>query len=802
MKFTLEWLKEHLDTDAGLEEIAERLTAIGLEVEEIADRAGELAAFVTARVVEAKPHPNADKLQLCIVDTGSEQVQVVCGAPNARTDMKGVFAPSGTTIPGTGLHLKKAKIRGEESNGMLCSEREMGLSDDHEGIIELPEDTPIGVPFAEILGLNDPVFEIGITPNRQDCLGVHGIARDLAAAGLGVLKPLAIEAVAGTFSSPIDVVVDSESIEPAPCTMFVGRYIRGVKNGTSPKWLQDRLTAIGLRPISALVDMTNFYTFDVGRPLHVFDADTVNGNIHVRLSHRGEKLLALDGREYETDDTVTVISDDSGILGFGGVIGGEPSGCTEETVNVFIEAALFDPIRTAATGRKLQIESDARYRFERGVDPDFVVAGMELATRMVLDICGGVASDLVVSGSAPEWQREVELRPGRIRALGGVDVPTKEITKILTALGFQVTEQKEGNLVVMAPPWRTDIDGEADLVEEVVRIKGYDLIPPVPLPRETPVTRPVLSAGQRRRAAARRTLAARGMVEAVTFSFVSKRTVELFGDVADSLILANPISSDLDAMRPSVLPNLVAAAARNHDRGADGTALFELGPIYIDDTPEGQSQVAGGVRTGVAVSRDWRNRACDVDVFDAKADAAAALEACGFVAGNAQIMTQAPDWYHPGRSGVFKLGSKKTLAHFGELHPGVLQRLDIKVPVVAFELFLDEIPLPKARGRHSRPKLELADLPAVERDFAFVVDNDTPAAKVLAAVRGANKALISDVSIFDIYSGEGIDAGKKSIAFSVRLQPIEKTMAEAEIDAVAADIVAAVTKTTGGTLRG
>ena len=802
MKLTLEWLNEHLDTDAGLEEIAERLTAIGLEVEEISDRAGQLAAFVTARVVEAKPHPNADKLRLCVVDNGNEQVQVVCGAPNARADMKGVFAPTGTTIPGTGLHLKKAKIRGEESNGMLCSEREIGLSDDHEGIIELPDDTPIGVPVAEILGLHDPVVEIGITPNRQDCLGVHGIARDLAATGLGVIKPLAIEPIAGAFISPINVVIESGGIKPAPCAMFVGRYIRGVKNGPSPKWLQDRLTAIGLRPISALVDMTNFYTFDVGRPLHVFDADKVTGNIHVRLSNKGEKLLALDGREYETDDTVTVIADNEGVLGFGGVIGGEPSGCAEETVNVFIEAALFDPIRTAATGRKLQIESDARYRFERGVDPDFVVPGMEMATRMVLDICGGEASDLIVAGSAPDWCREVELRPGRIRALGGVDVPTSEITRILTALGFQVAEREGGNLLATVPPWRSDIDGEADLVEEVVRIKGYDSIPLVPLPRDTTVTRPVLSTAQRRRNAARRTLAARGMVEAVTFSFVSKRTVELFGDVADSLMLANPISSDLNAMRPSVLPNLVAAAARNHDRGTDGTALFELGPIYRDDTPEGQSQVAGGVRTGAAVSRDWRGHERDVDTYDAKADVAAALDACGFAAGNTQIITEAPGWYHPGRSGAFKLGPKKTLGHFGELHPGVLQDLDIKVPVVAFELFLDEIPLPKARARHTRAKFKLADLPAVERDFAFVVDNDTAAAQVVVAARSANKALIADVSVFDIYSGGGVATGKKSIAISVRLQPIEKTMTEAEIDAVATDIVAAVTKATGGTLRG
>ncbi len=802
MKFTLDWLREHLDTEASLDEIAARLTAIGLEVEEIADRAAELAAFVTARVVEARPHPNADKLQLCMVDNGSEQVQVVCGAPNARTDMKGVFAPAGTTIPGTGLHLKRAKIRGEVSNGMLCSEREMGLSDDHEGIIELPEETPIGVPFAELLGLDDPVVELGITPNRQDCLGVHGIARDLAASGMGTVKPLAIEPVAGTFTSPIEVVLKPEGVAPAPCPLFVGRYIRGVKNGPSPKWLQDRLAAIGLRPISTLVDMTNFYTFDVGRPLHVFDADKVTGNIHVRLSTKGERLLALDGREYETDNTVTVIADDAGVLGFGGVIGGEPSGCTDETINVFIEAALFDPIRTATSGRKLQIESDARYRFERGVDPDFVIAGMELATRMVLDICGGEPSGLVVAGAIPAWHRDLELRPERVRDLGGVDVPQEEIERILAALGFEVAGRDNGRLRVTVPPWRSDIDGEADLVEEVVRINGYDAIPPLPLPRQSAVTRPVLSPVQRRRAAARRTLAARGLIEAVTFSFASRQTVELFGGVDDPLVLANPISSDLDAMRPSLLPNLVAAAARNHDRGAPSTALFELGPVYRDDTPDGQSQVAGGIRSGAAIARSWRDSARNADAFDAKADVAAALDACGLAPESARIVADAPEWYHPGRSGGFTLGPRKTLAHFGELHPGVLKRLGIKVPVVAFELFLDEIPLPKSRGRHTRAKLELADLPAVERDFAFIVDADTAAEKLVAATRSANKALIADVSVFDIYSGEGIDAGKKSIAFSVRLQPTDKTLTEAEIDAVAADIVAAVTEATGGTLRG
>ncbi len=801
MKFTLGWLKDHLDTSAGLPEIVDQLTATGLEVEEVTDRAADLAAFITARVVEAKPHPNADKLQLCLVDTGSEQVQVVCGAPNARTAMKGVFAPVGATIPGTGLHLKKAKIRGEESQGMLCSEREMGISDEHDGIIELPDDTPIGVPFAELQGLNDPVIEIQITPNRQDCLGIHGIARDLAASGMGTAKPLIIDPVAGSFTSPIGVSLKFSGNEPLPCPLFVGRYIRSLKNGPSPKWLQDRLIAIGLRPISALVDMTNYYTFDVGRPLHVFDADKVAGNIHVRLSKKTERLAALNGNDYETDDAMTVIADDDGVLGLGGVIGGEPSGCTDKTVNVFIEAALFDPIRTAMTGRKLQIESDARYRFERGVDPAFVVDGMELATRLVLDICGGEASELVVAGAAPDWHRSLTLRPSRVHALGGVNLPEDEIVRTLTSLGFGIARENT-HLSVEIPSWRSDVDGEADLVEEVVRINGYDAIPPVPLPRRNAVTQPVLSPVQRRRSAVRRTLAARGLIEAVTFSFAPAPQVELFGGTDETLLLANPISSDLDAMRPSLLPNLVAAAGRNHDRGANATALFEVGPVYHDDSPKGQSQVAGGVRSGDARSRHWRDQSRVVDAFDAKADVVAALEAHGFSPDNAQIVADAPDWYHPGRSGVLKLGPQRTLAHFGELHPAVLRRMDLKVPVVAFELFLDDIPLPKVKARNTRAKLELADLPAVERDFAFVVDQEAAAATLVAAARAADKTLITEVSVFDVYDGEGIEPGKKSIAFSVRLQPTEKTMTEAEIDAVAANIVAAVSKATGGTLRG
>ncbi len=801
MKFTLGWLKQHLDTDATLDRVADTLTAVGLEVEAVSDRAADLAAFRVAYVVEAKQHPNADRLRVCIVDTGEEEVQVVCGAPNARTGMKGVFAPSGTTIPGTGLHLKPTVIRGVESNGMLCSEREMNLSDAHEGIIELPDDAPVGRPFAEVMGLDDPVIEIAITPNRQDCLGVHGVARDLAAAGLGTLKPLDISPVPGTYPNPIDVRLDFTPDTADACPMFVGRHFRGITNGPSPEWLQDRLRAIGLRPISALVDITNWMTFDLGRPLHVFDADSITGHLVVRPGRKGDRFMALDDKEYEADETMTVIADDDGMLSLGGVMGGASSGATPETVNCYFEAALFDPVRTAATGRKLGIESDARYRFERGVDPAFVVPGMEIATRLVLELCGGEASELVIAGTEPDWRRTVPFRPARVQHLGGLDIPENESLRILDALGFTVSGQGE-RLDVSVPSWRCDIGGESDLIEEVCRIHGYDGIPSVPLVKEGAVTRRARSRRQQRVATASRVLASRGLNEAVTWSFLPRAHAELFGGGSAELLLANPISADLDAMRPSLLPNLIAAAGRNVDRGIADVGLFEVGPQYAGDRLEDQATVAAGVRRGNSGPRHWAARPRPVDAFDAKADALALLAASGAPVDSLQVVADAPDWYHPGRSGQLKLGPRTVLAAFGEIHPAVLEHLDVKGPAVGFEVYLDAVPLPKDKGARTRPPLDAPDLPTVERDFAFIVAADVEARRVVRAARGADKVLIVDVSVFDVYQGKGVEEGCKSVAISVRLQPRDKTLTDTEIEAIAGKVVAAVAKATGGILRG
>ncbi len=803
MKFTLGWLKEHLDTTADADAVSDKLTAVGLEVEGVADRAKDLAPFIVAHVREASRHPNADKLQVCMVDTGSEVLQVVCGAPNAHAGMKGVFAPSGTTIPATGLVLKKTAIRGVESNGMLCSERELGLGTDHNGIIELPADAPIGAPFAKVMGLDDPVIEIAITPNRQDCLGVHGVARDLAAAGLGTLKPLKSVTVPGRFKSPIGVSLDLPS-DPAACPMFVGRYVRGVKNGPSPAWLQDRLKAIGLRPISTLVDITNFFTFDRSRPLHVFDADKVTGTIRARLAQPGETLLALNGNEYTLTGDETVIADDSAALGLGGVIGGESTGVGDGTVNVFIEAALFDPIRTARTGRRHGIDSDARYRFERGIDPEAVLSGMEAATQMVLDLCGGEASELVVAGTVPDWKRDIAFRPERVQQLAGLAMDEAEATRILHALGFQVDAAdylKLAALKVSVPSWRRDVHGEADLVEEVARIKGFEAIPAVPLTRDTVVARPAVTPEQARRARAKRLLADRGLMECVTWSFLPRAQAELFGGGQDSLRLANPISADLDTMRPSMLPNLIAAAGRNVDRGFTTVALFEVGPQYAGDAPEDQALVAAGIRRGQTGPRHWNAPPRDADLYDVKGDVMALLADLGVPADKVQIVAGAADWYHPGRSGTVQLGPKTILARFGDIHPRVLTAMDVKGPLVAFEVFLDAVPRAKAKTSRSRGSLRASDLPAVERDFAFVVDATVPAADLVRAARGADKVLIEDARVFDVFAGGSLGEGRKSLALSIRLQPTERTLTDDEIAAVAQKVIAAVTKATGATLR-
>lgn len=801
MKFTLSWLKDHLDTDADLNTIGETLTNIGLELEEVLDPAAALAPFTVGFVKSCEQHPNADRLKVCVVDTGKEEVQVVCGAPNARAGMKGVFAPAGSYIPGTGIDLKSAKVRGVESNGMLCSEKEMGLSEDHTGIIELPDDAPVGEPFARVAGLDDPVIEIAITPNRQDALGVHGIARDLAAAKLGTLKPLDTTSVTGRFESPVKWKRDLPKGKEDACPFVVGRYFKGVKNGPSPKWLQERLKAIGLRPISALVDITNLVTYDLARPLHVFDADKVKGDLTMRMAKAGEKILALDGREYALDPEITVIADAERVHGIGGIMGGEESGCTEETTNVFLEVALFDPTRTAASGRRLNILSDARYRFERGVDPESALWGAEVAARLILELCGGEASEIVSAGEMPDYAFDVTFRPARLDSLGGMHVPEEEIERILSAQGFEIKGKGE-RWTVGVPSWRIfDVHGEADLVEDILRVYGYDHIPSVSLRTEGAMPPVVVTPEQRRIRLARRALAARGMLEAVTWSFMDARLAPLFGGGKDDMKLANPISADLDEMRPSVLPNLIQAAGRNADKGYPDAALFEVGPQYATTEPDGQATVAAGVRAGNAGPRHWDTKPRPVDAYDAKADALAALNAAGAPTANLQTTTDAPDWYHPGRSGVLRLG-KNVLAVFGEVHPRVLRRLDVKGPMAVFEVFLDNLPPVKSKDSKTRPMLRPSPFQPVERDFAFLVDAATPAETLVRAAAGADKQLVTDVVIFDVYAGKGIPEGKKSVAFAVTLQPTEKTLTDEEIDAVAQKIIANVVKQTGGELRG
>jgi phenylalanyl-tRNA synthetase beta chain len=682
---------------------------------------------------------------------------------------------------------------------MLCSAREMGLGQDHDGIIELPADAPVGEPFAKVMGLDDPLFDIAITADRADCLGLRGIARDLAAAGVGRLRPFTVAKIEGSFDSPIRWRRDLPPDAAKACPYVVGRYFRNVANGPSPQWLKDRLLAIGLRPISALVDITNYVTFDLGRPLHVFDADKLDGDPTMRFARKGEEVLALDGRSYRLEPDMTVIADNKAVHGIGGIMGGEHSGCTAETKNVFLEVALFDAKRTAATGRRLGIESDARYRFERGLDPMSADWGAEVAARLVQALCGGEASHVVKAGAMPDWRRSLHLRPERVFALGGLDLPAAESQRILEALGCEVVGESK-RLAVTPPSWRADIEGEADLVEEVVRIKGFDEVPAVPMERETPLPEAAVTLGQRRAQQAKRILASRGLLEAVTYSFTSSAAASLFGGVEPELALANPISADLDVMRPSILPNLAMAMARNASRGLGDLGLFEVGPHYADATPDGQALVAAGLRAGQTGPRHWRDKPRAVDAFDAKVDAMALLTALGAPVENFQVTADAPAWYHPGQSGQFRLGPT-VLARFGTLHPRVAKALDLEGPAVAFEVMLDRIPQPKSKSGPQRPPLKASAYQPVERDFAFLRASDVPADKLIRAAKSADKVLIQNVSLFDLYEGDRIEAGKKSVAISVTLQPSDRTLTDAEIEQVSQKIVAAVMKTTGAVLR-
>ena len=798
MKFTLSWLKKHLDTTATVDEITYALTDLGLEVEGVENPADKLKTFTLAKVKHAEQHPDADRLRVCTVETDEGDKQIVCGAPNARAGITVVLAKPGDYVPGIDVTLSVGNIRGVESHGMMASERELELSDEHDGIIELPSGE-VGQKFIDWLAENDPakvdpVIEIAITPNRPDALGVQGIARDLAARGLGTLKTHAVDPIPASFTPDTKVVIDADTLDG--CPLFCGRIIRGVKNGPSPQWLQDALRAIGLRPINFLVDVTNFFTYDRNRPLHVFDMAKVTGDLRVHRAKGGEELLALDGKTYALQPGQMVIFDAKGPESIAGIMGGEETGCTDETTDVFVESAYWDPIQIAYTGRALKINSDARYRFERGVDPVFTPEGLELAVRMIVDHAGGEASELIQAGAVPDTSRAYKLDPARVISLVGMEIPEAEQRQTLTALGFRL----EGNLAYV-PSWRPDVMGEADLVEEVARIASLTKLEGKPMRRMDPgVPKPILSPMQRRERAARRTAAALGYNECVTYSFIDKASATLFAGGDDATMLANPISADMSHMRPALLPGLLQAAARNQARGFMDLALFELGHAFHGGEPEEQHLMLSGVLIGKTGPKDVHGTARAVDVFDVKADAEAILAAMGAPA-KTQILRGASDWWHPGRHGMICLGPKKVLGVFGELHPKVLKAMDVKGPAVAFTLWPQEIPLPRKTGA-TRPALVLNDLQAVERDFAFVVDAQVAALDLMNAAAGADKVLISDVRLFDEFIGGSLGEGKKSLAITVRLQPTDSTLKEADIEAVGKKIIEKVEKATGGTLRG
>jgi phenylalanyl-tRNA synthetase beta chain len=797
MKFSLSWLKRYIKTDADASQIADKLNAIGLEVEGIEDPAAKLEGFHVARVLTADRHPNADKLQVLTVDTGEgAPLQVVCGAPNARAGLVGVLGLPGATVPANGMVLKVAAVRGVESNGMMCSTRELELGEDHEGIIELPEDAPIGTPFAQYHGA-DPVFDVAITPNRPDCMGVFGIARDLAAAGLGELTPLVVKPVLGSFPCPVEIRTD----DPEGCPAFYGRVIRGVKNGPSPTWLQAQLKSAGQRPISALVDITNYLMLGHGRPAHAYELTRLSGAVVARRAKPGETCIALNGKEYVLDETMTVIADAKGVHDIAGIMGGEHSGCDESTTDVLLEIAYFDPERIAATGRKLNLTSDARSRFERGVDPQFLDGGMDYLTALITMICGGEVSEVVRAGTPPSGANAVAYDPALAGSLGGVDVPQAEQKRILEALGFTVA----ADWTVTTPGWRPDIDGAPDIVEEVIRIHGIDKVESVPLPRADGVARPTATPAQKLERRLRRAAAARGNHEAVTWSFLPQPDADAFAEGNGGLwVLANPISEDMKVMRPSLLPGLLAAARRNMDRGAAGLRLFEIGRRYLrgEGGASDERLSLGVVLAGEKTPRGWATgKAANFDAFDAKAEALALLAEAGAPVDNLQVMGEAGPQFHPGQSATLRLGPKNVLARFGMLHPSVAKQFDIDVPVAVAELFLDAIPARKGQPTFARAHYAPPALQAVTRDFAFLVPADLPAGDLVRTVRGADKVNIVAARLFDDFRGQGVPDGQKSLAVEVTLQPGEKSYDEAELKAIAERITTAAAKL-GAVLRG
>lgn len=796
MKFSLEWLKYFLETDAGVAEIAAALNAIGLEVEGIEDPAEKLAGFRVAQVLTARPHPDADKLQVLTVDAGDgNPLQVVCGAPNARAGMKGVLGTAGAVVPANGMVLKKSAIRGQESNGMMCSARELELGEDHAGIIELPDDAPVGMAFADYCGAS-PVFDVAVTPNRPDCMGVYGIARDLAAAGLGTLKPLRDDRIEGSFPCPVEIRID----DPAGCPAFYGRVIRGVRNGPSPEWMQARLKAAGQRPISALVDITNYLMLAFGRPAHVYDLAKLSGAVVARRAKDGEQVLALNGKTYTLDSGMTVIADDVQVHDIAGIMGGQHSGVTESTTDVLLEIAYFNPEGIGVTGRRLGLASDARTRFERGVDPAWLDGGLDGLTSLILRLCGGEASHVVRAGSPPATPKVVAYDPALTRRLGGVEVAESEQRRILAALDFAVSEDWQ----VTVPLRRHDVEGAPDIVEEVVRIHGLAKVASVPLPRAEGVARPTATPQQQMERRLRRAAAARGLNEAVTWSFLPVAQAEHFAADGHPLwVLDNPISEDMKAMRPSLIPGLLAAAKRNMDRGAAGLRLFEIGRRYLrgQDGASDERAALAVVLAGEKTPRGWANgKAVKFDAFDAKAEALALLAEAGVPVDKVQVMGEAGRQFHPGQSATLRLGPKTVLARFGALHPATLAVFDVDGPVMAVELFLDAIPARKGAG-FARPHYAPPALQAVTRDFAFLVPADLPAGELVRVVKGADKSAITDARIFDQFAGSGVPDGKKSLAIEVTLQPGETSFKDADLKAISERIVAAAAKL-GAELRG
>ena len=796
MKFSLSWLKSVLDTKADARTIAEKLTSLGLEIEGVEDASAALKTFRVARVLTAEKHPQADKLQVLSVDVGdAAPLQVVCGAPNARAGLVGVLGLPGAVVPANGMTLKVAAVRGVESNGMMCSTRELCLGDDHDGIIELPADAPVGTTYADYLG-SDPVFDVAITPNRPDCMGVYGIARDLAAAGLGVLKPIAAAPVAGSFACPVDVRTD----DAEGCPAFYGRVIRGVKNGPSPKWLQDFLKSAGQRPISALVDVTNFVMLGYGRPAHAYDLAKLSGAVVARKAQDGEKVIALNGKEYALEPWMTVIADDAGVHDIAGIMGGEHSGCGDDTTDVLLEVAYFTPAQIARTGQALALASDARGRFERGVDPAFLDTGMDILTSLILEICGGEPSEVIRAGEAPLARKTVAYNTALAGNLGGIDVADSEQKRILAALGFDVAD----DWMVTVPTWRPDVDGAPDIVEEVIRVHGLEAVPSTPLPRADGVAKPTATAAQMLERRVRRAAAARGLHEAVTWSFLPEAEAAHFADGEAIWTLANPISEDLKAMRPSLLPGLLSAAQRNLHRGASSVRVFEIGRRYLRGANGASDEKLslGVVLAGDRSARGWAvGKAQAFDAFDAKAEALALLAEAGAPVDNLQVMGEAGPQFHPGQSATLRLGPKQVLARFGMLHPATAKAFDLDGPVAVVELFLDRIPAKKGAGAFARPHFAPPALQAVTRDFAFLVDANVPAGDLLRSVKGADKQAIVAARVFDDFRGAGVPEGQKSLAIEVTLQPVDKSFDEAALKAIADKVVAAAAKQ-GGTLRG